>query len=292
MKKVDLGYCPRFHYAVELIGRRWSGAIILVMLGGASRYSEIRDAIPGLSDRLLSERLRELETEGIIDRTVLPGNPARRAVPSDRQGARPGAHPPGRVHLGRSLGGAARRPRQPAIGARQELRGTLMEYRDLGRTGLRVSAIGFGSGSIGGLMVRGEHAEQRAAVALAIDGGINYFDTAAQYGEGRSEEHLGRALREVGTQAYVGTKVRLLPEQIPTPPERYAARWKMASAAWGATASTSASFTTPLPWHPTPPAAPWGSTTSAGGSRRACARCATRASRGSSASPAWATPPR
>jgi DNA-binding HxlR family transcriptional regulator len=75
MKKVDLGYCPRFHYAVELIGRRWTGAIILVMLGGASRYSEIRDAIPGLSDRLLSERLRELETEGIIDRTVLPEIP-------------------------------------------------------------------------------------------------------------------------------------------------------------------------------------------------------------------------
>jgi aryl-alcohol dehydrogenase-like predicted oxidoreductase len=93
-----------------------------------------------------------------------------------------------------------------------------MEYRDLGRTGLRVSAIGFGSGSIGGLMVRGEHAEQRAAVALALDGGINYFDTAAQYGEGRSEEHLGRALRELGSQAYVGTKVRLLPEQIADAP--------------------------------------------------------------------------
>ena len=75
MKKIALGYCPRFHYAMELIGRRWTGAIILVMLGGASRYSEIRDAIPGLSDRLLSERLRELETEGIIDRTVLPEFP-------------------------------------------------------------------------------------------------------------------------------------------------------------------------------------------------------------------------
>ena len=75
MKKIALGYCPRFHYAMELIGRRWTGAIILVMLGGASRYCEIRDAIPGLSDRLLSERLRELETEGIIDRTVLPEFP-------------------------------------------------------------------------------------------------------------------------------------------------------------------------------------------------------------------------
>jgi DNA-binding HxlR family transcriptional regulator len=69
------GYCPRFHYAVELIGRRWNGAIILVMLAGASRYSEIRGAVPGLSDRLLSDRLRELEAEGIIARTVLPEIP-------------------------------------------------------------------------------------------------------------------------------------------------------------------------------------------------------------------------
>src|SRR5581483_6320970 len=89
-----------------------------------------------------------------------------------------------------------------------------MEYRELGRTGLRVSAVGFGSGNIGGLMVRGEHAEQRAAVALALESGINYFDTAAQYGEGRSEENLGRALRELGAQAYVGTKVRLSPDQV------------------------------------------------------------------------------
>jgi DNA-binding HxlR family transcriptional regulator len=75
MNKVSLGYCPRFHHAVELIGRRWTGAIILVMLAGASRYSEMRAAIPGLSDRLLSERLRELEAEGIIERTVLPEIP-------------------------------------------------------------------------------------------------------------------------------------------------------------------------------------------------------------------------
>ncbi len=89
-----------------------------------------------------------------------------------------------------------------------------MEYRELGRTGLRISAVGFGSGNIGGLMVRGEHAEQRAAVALALERGVNYFDTAAQYGEGRSEENLGRALRELGAQAYVGTKVRLGADQV------------------------------------------------------------------------------
>jgi DNA-binding HxlR family transcriptional regulator len=75
MGEAAVGYCPKFHYAVELIGRRWTGAIILVMLAGASRYSEIRDAVPGLSDRLLSDRLRELEAEGIIARTVLPEIP-------------------------------------------------------------------------------------------------------------------------------------------------------------------------------------------------------------------------
>jgi L-galactose dehydrogenase/L-glyceraldehyde 3-phosphate reductase len=89
-----------------------------------------------------------------------------------------------------------------------------MEYRDLGRTGLQVSAIGFGSGNIGGLMVRGEHAEQRAAVAAAIEAGVSYFDTAAQYGDGRSEENLGKVLRELHARVYVGTKIRLQPDQI------------------------------------------------------------------------------
>ncbi len=70
-------FCPRFHHAVELIGRRWSGAIIRALLGGANRFSEVCAAVPGLSDRLLSERLKELEAEGVIVRTVYPETPVR-----------------------------------------------------------------------------------------------------------------------------------------------------------------------------------------------------------------------
>ena len=70
-----------------------------------------------------------------------------------------------------------------------------MEYRTLGRTGLRVSALGFGCGSIGGLMVRGQEDEQRRTFERALEAGITYFDTAPSYGDGRSEETLGRAGR-------------------------------------------------------------------------------------------------
>lgn len=70
-------FCPRFHHAVELIGRRWTGAILRTLLSGATRYSDITAAIPGLSDRLLSERLRELEAESIVTRTVIPEMPVR-----------------------------------------------------------------------------------------------------------------------------------------------------------------------------------------------------------------------
>lgn len=62
---------------MEIIGRRWTGAIIRSMLTGASRYSEIVAAVPGLSDRLLSERLKELEAEGIVARSVTPSTPVR-----------------------------------------------------------------------------------------------------------------------------------------------------------------------------------------------------------------------
>jgi DNA-binding HxlR family transcriptional regulator len=71
------GLCARFHKAVELIGRRWSGAIIQMLLQGPSRYAELRAAIPDITDRMLSERLRELEEEKIVARTVIPETPVR-----------------------------------------------------------------------------------------------------------------------------------------------------------------------------------------------------------------------
>ena len=71
------GFCPRYHHAVELIGRRWTGAIIRAMLGGVCRFSDLTQTVPGLSDRMLSERLKELEAEGIVVRTVYPDTPVR-----------------------------------------------------------------------------------------------------------------------------------------------------------------------------------------------------------------------
>ncbi len=69
--------CPRFHRAVELIGRRWTGAIIRVLLPGPRRFNELLASVPGISDRLLTERLRELESAGIIRREVQSGSPVR-----------------------------------------------------------------------------------------------------------------------------------------------------------------------------------------------------------------------
>jgi aryl-alcohol dehydrogenase-like predicted oxidoreductase len=86
---------------------------------------------------------------------------------------------------------------------------TAVEERPLGRTGLRVSSLGFGCGNVGGLLVRGTRAERERAVARAIELGITYFDTAPSYGDGLSEQHLGEALRAVGADVVVGTKVSL-----------------------------------------------------------------------------------
>lgn len=87
-----------------------------------------------------------------------------------------------------------------------------MEYRELGRTGLRVSMLGFGCGNVGGLIIRGTHQDRVRAVAHAMEAGINYFDTAPSYGNGQSEQNLGQVLRELKAEVYVGTKVRVPPE--------------------------------------------------------------------------------
>lgn len=73
----EVRLCPRFHRAVELIGRRWTGAVVRVLLLGPRRFNELLAAIPGISDRLLTERLRELEAAGLISRTVEPGSPVK-----------------------------------------------------------------------------------------------------------------------------------------------------------------------------------------------------------------------
>jgi DNA-binding HxlR family transcriptional regulator len=70
-------FCPYFHHAVELIGARWTGAIIRALLGDVNRFSELTVTIPGLSDRMLSERLKELEAEGVVERQVTPSTPVR-----------------------------------------------------------------------------------------------------------------------------------------------------------------------------------------------------------------------
>jgi L-galactose dehydrogenase/L-glyceraldehyde 3-phosphate reductase len=85
-----------------------------------------------------------------------------------------------------------------------------MEMRVYGRTGMQLSVLGFGCGAVGGLMVRGDPRDQERAIARALAVGVNYFDTAVQYGDGESEKNLGRILQNLKpANAIVGTKVRL-----------------------------------------------------------------------------------
>ena len=87
-----------------------------------------------------------------------------------------------------------------------------MQMRIFGRTGLKVSALGFGCGAVGGIMVRGDPADQERTVARAIATGVNYFDTAVLYGDGESERNLGRVLKKLKpADVIVGTKVRVPP---------------------------------------------------------------------------------
>jgi aryl-alcohol dehydrogenase-like predicted oxidoreductase len=88
-----------------------------------------------------------------------------------------------------------------------------MEQRTLGRTGLQVSVLGYGAGAVGGLFTKGEPADQERAVARALEYGINYFDTAPQYGDGASERNLGRVLKTLKPNIVLGTKIRLMPEE-------------------------------------------------------------------------------
>jgi L-galactose dehydrogenase/L-glyceraldehyde 3-phosphate reductase len=83
-----------------------------------------------------------------------------------------------------------------------------------GKTGLRVSALGFGCGTVGGLIIREEPRTRVRAVARALEAGINYFDTASMYGNGQSEQNLGQVLNELKPDVYVGTKVRIRPEEM------------------------------------------------------------------------------
>jgi aryl-alcohol dehydrogenase-like predicted oxidoreductase len=89
-----------------------------------------------------------------------------------------------------------------------------MDYRQLGRTGLEVSALGFGCGAVGGLLVKGERKQMKRAVARAVELGISYFDTASSYGNGMSETNLGLILEELNPAILVGTKVQLNAAQL------------------------------------------------------------------------------
>jgi len=90
-----------------------------------------------------------------------------------------------------------------------------MQMRIFGRTGMQLSVLGFGCGAVGGFMVRGDPADQERVVARAIAAGVNYFDTAVQYGDGESEKNLGRVLQRLKpANVVVGTKVRVPPGEF------------------------------------------------------------------------------
>src|SRR5512142_628354 len=129
--------CPRFHRASELIGRRWTGAIIYVLLRSTCRYAALRDAIPQITDRMLSERLQELAQEGIVARLVAPEAPVRVEYELTRKGralasvmdeisawaakyvdAAPLSEPPARAASTRSAGRGRTTPARPRRTAR------------------------------------------------------------------------------------------------------------------------------------------------------------------------------
>src|SRR5579863_10276754 len=87
-----------------------------------------------------------------------------------------------------------------------------MQYRTLGRTGAKLSLLGCGCGAVGGIMVRGAPADQERAVGRALEAGVNYFDTAAAYGNGASETNLGRVLKVLKPDIFLSTKFTIRAE--------------------------------------------------------------------------------
>src|SRR5256885_16646418 len=98
-----------------------------------------------------------------------------------------------------------------------------MQMRTFGRTGMRLSVLGFGCGAVGGIMVRGDPADQERLVARAIATGVNYFDTAVLYGDGESEKKLGRGLHKTKTaKVVVGPNVQGPPSEVGRSPQAIA----------------------------------------------------------------------
>ena len=136
-----------------------------------------------------------------------------------------------------------------------------MEMRVFGRTGMQLSVLGFGCGAVGGLMVRGDPLDQERTIARAIAAGVNYFDTAVQYGNGKSEKNLGRVLQRLEpANVAVGTKVRLLSGDFGGTPTPWRSRSK---AVWGDYASIGSTSSTCIMRSPRP----------AAGKRSASDRC-------------------
>ncbi len=87
-----------------------------------------------------------------------------------------------------------------------------MKHRDFGSSGLRVSELIFGAGAVGGILIDPDDDTKRAALRKALDGGVNWIDTAASYGQGRSEQNLGWLLKEIDETPYLSTKFSVDPE--------------------------------------------------------------------------------
>ncbi len=113
-----------------------------------------------------------------------------------------------------------------------------MKYRNFGSTGLQISEIVFGAGAQGGLVFRGEKETRLEAVRRALNCGINWVDTAAQYGDGQSEENLGWILKELGANPYFSTKVRISPEHVGDISEQWSDRSKPVCSGFSGKAST------------------------------------------------------